>query len=158
MELPLQSHRTISSSIESIYLNTYSCHSSILPSSYGFYSQLVLLLQGMHTVNWLYYSSHLPVVEYPSCLQATCASNPDQKSSHTVPQVSFQHTSTRPSYWFVPPTSLMSPFWQSTEWMKNFLLVPKHLHKGIPSLVVPRLLPGRNFFFFFCRGGAWVQG
>ena len=54
-------------------------------------------------------SKKLPDGENPSCLQATIASKPDQKSSHTVPQTSFQQTSTRPSYWLVPPTSLMSP-------------------------------------------------
>ena len=56
----------------------------------------------------------LPVLKNPSCLQATLASLIDQDSSQTVPQVSFQQTSTRPSYIVDPPTSLMSPFSQRT--------------------------------------------
>ena len=57
---------------------------------------------------------YIPFLEYPSCPQATCASNPDQNPSHMVPQVSFQQISKRPSNAVVPFTSLMSAFWHST--------------------------------------------
>ena len=39
----------------------------------------------------------IPVVEYPSCLQATVASGVPQKSSQTVPQALLLQISTRPS-------------------------------------------------------------
>lgn len=51
----------------------------------------------------------LPVDEKPSCLQATLASKELQRSSHTVPQASFQQISTRPLPAIVLPASLMSP-------------------------------------------------
>ena len=54
----------------------------------------------------------LPVSKNPSCLQATLASLVDQNPSQMVPQVSFQHSSTRPSYILLPPISLMSPLLQ----------------------------------------------
>lgn len=50
----------------------------------------------------------LPEPKNPSCLQATCASASSQPSSHTVPQVSSWHISTRPSV-EVPPWSLIAP-------------------------------------------------
>jgi hypothetical protein len=55
-----------------------------------------------------------PAGEYPSCLQATLASLVDQKPSQTVPHVSFQQSSTRPSSSVLPPRSLRSPLLQST--------------------------------------------
>ena len=54
-----------------------------------------------------------PESEYPSCLQTTLASLPLQKSSQTVPQALALHTSTRPSIWLTPPTSLTSPSTQT---------------------------------------------
>lgn len=56
----------------------------------------------------------LPVLKNPSCRQTTLASLVDHDSSQTVPHVSFQQTSTLPSYMSDPPTSLMSPFSQKT--------------------------------------------
>ena len=54
-----------------------------------------------------------PESAYPSCLQTTLASLPLQKSSQTVPQALALHTSTRPSIWLTPPTSLTSPSTQT---------------------------------------------
>ena len=51
----------------------------------------------------------LPCGENPSCLQATAASEPLQKSSHTVPQALLLQTSTRPSFALEPFTSRISP-------------------------------------------------
>ena len=53
--------------------------------------------------------SYLLFPEYPSCLQATLASTLPQASSHTVPHLPFRQTSTRPSFGWVPPTSLILP-------------------------------------------------
>lgn len=55
-----------------------------------------------------------PWSEKPSCLQTTVASGVPQKSSHTVPQVKFKQTSTRPSVRLLPPISLMSPLSHAT--------------------------------------------
>ena len=60
----------------------------------------------------MYIDIVLPVSKNPSCLQATLASLVDQNPSQMVPQVSFQHSSTRPSYILLPPISLMSPLLQ----------------------------------------------
>ena len=49
---------------------------------------------------------------YPSWLQTTLASLLSQLSSHTVPQLPWRHTSTRPWYWLSPFTSRISPFVQ----------------------------------------------
>ena len=56
----------------------------------------------------------IPSDANPSCLQATLASNVDQKPSQIVPQVSFQHSSTRPSSSELPPASLRSPLLHTT--------------------------------------------
>ena len=52
-------------------------------------------------------------VENPSCLHTTLASFVDQKSSHTVPQVSLKQISTLPSLGTEPPNSLTSPSLQT---------------------------------------------
>jgi len=57
---------------------------------------------GLLLVNSLYW-------EYPSCLQTTLASELDHELSHTDPQTSFMHTSTRPTSSDVPPVSLTFP-------------------------------------------------
>jgi hypothetical protein len=67
----------------------------------------------------LFYDLQPERVENPSCLHATLASEVDQKPSHTVPQVSFQHTSNRPSRFVLPPTKRSSPFSQITTWIRN---------------------------------------
>ena len=61
-----------------------------------------------------YVAMNTPNLENPSCLQATLASLVDHEPSHTVPQVSFQHTSTRPCLGTELPTSLRSPLLQRT--------------------------------------------
>ena len=71
----------------------------------------------------------LPEGENPSCLQATVASKVDQKSSHTVPQTSFQQISTRPSYGVVPPTSLMSPSSQTPG--GNIVSLSSYIYKWV---------------------------
>ena len=58
----------------------------------------------------------IPIVENPSCLQTTLASDVLQESSHTVPHVLLLQSSTRPSYRFVPPRSLISPLVHGSEW------------------------------------------
>ena len=57
----------------------------------------------------------IPLAAYPNCLQATLASLVDQSSSQMVPQVSFQHSSTRPWAGTELPASLRSPLLQTTE-------------------------------------------
>ena len=74
----------------------------------------IAVLQSKKALCTIFRLSCIPLVEYPSCLQATCASNPDHNPSQIVPQVSFQQISTRPSNAVVPLTSLISPFWHST--------------------------------------------
>ena len=56
----------------------------------------------------------IPLSAYPSCLQATLASLVDQNPSQMVPQVSFQHSSTRPWAGTALPASLRSPLLQTT--------------------------------------------
>lgn len=65
----------------------------------------------------------------PSCLQTTWASSMDQLSSHTVPQVLAQYTSTRPSHLLVPFTSSRSrPWWVIQD-------IPMRVHsKGLPEI------------------------
>jgi len=62
----------------------------------------------------MYVAMNTPNLENPSCLQATLASLVDHEPSHTVPHVSFQHTSTRPCLGTELPTSLRSPLLQTT--------------------------------------------
>lgn len=51
-----------------------------------------------------------PVALYPSCPQTTWASSvPQLKSLHTVPNVLFRHTSTRPSCMVLPDTKRTFP-------------------------------------------------
>lgn len=57
---------------------------------------------------------HLLNREKPATLQTTPASGTPKESSHTVPQVSFTHTSTRPLLGPLPFTSLMAPWLQAT--------------------------------------------
>jgi hypothetical protein len=78
-----------------------------------------------------------PVVDNPSCLQATWASGVPQKSSHTVPQALLLQISTRP--WVaVPPWSLMAP---------RVHVVPVHLTPAsslCPQLWDPSALAGQS--------------
>ncbi len=72
----------------------------------------------------------LPVSLNPSCLHTTLASGAFQKSSQTVPHPSLLQTSTRPSYWFLPPTSLMSPSVHSTTYTPTHKLIIESAKKG----------------------------
>ena len=58
------------------------------------------------------YVSCLPLLWNPSWEHTTAASGLPHWSSHTVPQASLKHISTRPSYWSLPPASLISPLVQ----------------------------------------------
>ena len=85
---------------------------SSLDSSLSFYiSKCVTNLCNQHAhAVW----SWAPIAENPSCVHTTLASEVLQESSHTVPHALLLQISTRPSYWFVPPWSLMSPLVHGT--------------------------------------------
>jgi len=74
----------------------------------------VSFLCGLFYINESCVAMNTPNLENPSCLQATLASFVDHEPSHTVPQVSFQHTSTRPCLGTELPNSLRSPLLQTT--------------------------------------------
>ncbi len=58
---------------------------------------------------YIYRIADLLVDGYPSLLQTRPASLSVNPVLHTVPQRPSEHTSTRPSLWAIPPTSLIDP-------------------------------------------------
>ena len=78
-------------------------------------------------------------VENPSCLHTTLASFVDQKSSHTVPQVSLKQISTLPSLGTEPPNSLTSPSLQTMN-TKQIIIVQYRQWFGLLPLCTQRTL------------------
>ena len=76
---------------------------------------------------------NIPVLENPSCPQATLASLVSQKSSQTVPHMLLLHISTRPSDDVDPPTSRRAPVshaWPAKVWSKKWNINIIDIHKG----------------------------